>query len=56
MDNDETTIGEMFPQRRNADLQIPLTKAERELLDQAAGENTAAWARLVLLAVAAKLK
>ena len=29
MDNDETTIGEMFPQRRNADLQIPLTKAER---------------------------
>ena len=54
-DDDETTI-EMLPQRHNVDLRISLTKAERKLLDEAAGQNTAAWARLVLLDATAKLK
>ena len=50
MDYDEPKFSDIFPlSRRKADLLVPLTKAERELLDQAAGENTAEWARRVLL-------
>lgn len=50
MDYEEPKFSDIFPlSRRKTDLLVPLTKAERELLDQAAGENTAEWARRVLL-------
>ena len=50
MDYDEPKFSDIFPlSRPKADLLVPLTNAERESLDQAAGENTAKWARRVLL-------
>jgi hypothetical protein len=54
MDDDEPRFSGMFPlSRRKADLLVSLTKCERELRDQVAGENTAEWARRVLLDAAA---
>jgi hypothetical protein len=50
VDYDEPKFSDIFPlSRRKADLLVPLTHAERELLNQAAGDNTAEWARRVLL-------
>jgi hypothetical protein len=49
---DDTKIEPPAEPPRAASLHIPLTVAERELLDRAAGEHTATWARLVLLAAA----
>jgi hypothetical protein len=40
--------------RRTAELRIRLTEQERSILDLAAGEQTSTWARLVLLAAAAR--
>jgi len=50
--DEDTKIEPPAEPNRPASLHIPLTVAERELLDQAAGEHTATWAQLVLLAAA----
>ena len=39
---------------RTEELRIPLTVAERNILEVASGGNAIAWARLALLAAAAK--
>ena len=61
MDDDETTIDknplpEREPERERctAELRIPLTVAERNLFEVAAGGRAIAWARSVLLAAAEK--
>ena len=38
--------------RKDAELRIRLTEAEREELDRAAGQDTSTWAREVLLRAA----
>ena len=57
MENKTTTDGTPPPTEdiRSAELNIPLTEAERSLLDRVAVVETATWARLVLLSAAAKL-
>jgi hypothetical protein len=57
MDDDETTV-ERNPlldrERRTAELRVPLTVAELNLVADASGGRPIAWARLVLLAAAEK--
>ena len=55
MHDDETTNGKLPSEHdecRTEELRIPLTVAERNLLEVAAGGHAVAWARLALLAAA----
>jgi len=56
MHDDDTTIGKLplDSEHRTEELRIPLTTAERNLLEVAAGGHAVAWARLALLAAAKK--
>lgn len=58
MHDDETKIGKLtlpLVAHRSANLRIQLTDAERYLLDKAAGGNTAAWVKRVILAAARRV-
>jgi hypothetical protein len=59
MHDDDTKIGNILPfvaKRRTTELRILLTADELAILNKAAKENTAAWARRVLLAAAAEVR
>jgi len=56
MHDDETTVGKLrlINERRTEELRIPLTVAERNLIEVASGGHAVAWARLALLAAVKK--